>query len=152
MLRRSYANGGEKINDFGADSQAAMDQPPRAVFGLFWASRHWGMMRPMRDAKDVLDQHFLEMRWRCLSLAADLDRVERARNGQALLAADPRVVKLREAIRILLEERPNRAEHVQMIFSDHSPPPPHNHRRPAAQPAHGHGHNHGGHHPAPHHR
>jgi len=32
----------------------------------------------MRDARQTLDQYFLEMRWRCLSLAADLDRIERA--------------------------------------------------------------------------
>jgi hypothetical protein len=96
-------------------------------------------MPGMRDAKDVLDQYFLEMRWRCLSLAADLDRVERARNGPAVLVADPRLNKLREAIGILLDERPNRAEKVQLIFTDHTPPPARNPRRSShniQQPAH----------------
>src|SRR5437763_13008805 len=41
--------------------------------------------RAMRSAKQTLDEMFLEMRWRCLSLAADLDRVERAAGGADLL-------------------------------------------------------------------
>ncbi|MEO6434825.1 MAG: hypothetical protein ABIP55_03565 [Tepidisphaeraceae bacterium] len=83
----------------------------------------------MPDANAILEQQFLEMRWRALSLAADLDRIERAEGGRALLAADPRLANLREALKILLlnePERaaPNRAERVQMIFSDMTPPPP----------------------------
>lgn len=77
----------------------------------------------MRDAQQTLEQYFLEMRWRCLSLAADLDRVERAAGGTALLAGDPRVQKLREALRVLLDGKTNRAEQVQNIFSDKTPPP-----------------------------
>ena len=75
----------------------------------------------MLDAKQNLDQYFFEMRWRCLSLAADLDRVERSAGGKALLDADPRLAKLREAIGALLKPGPNRAEQVQLIFSDKSP-------------------------------
>ena len=78
----------------------------------------------MRNAQETLDAHYLEMRWRCLSLAADLDRVERSEGGSAVLHADPRVVKLRAAIAILLEEGSDRAERVQEIFSDRTPPPP----------------------------
>jgi hypothetical protein len=77
----------------------------------------------MRDAEQTLDQYFLEMRWRCLSLAADLDRVERATGGPRLLDADPRLQKLRKAISMLLGANGNRAEQVQMIFSDMTPPP-----------------------------
>ena len=77
----------------------------------------------MRDAQQTLEQYYLEMRWRCLSLAADLDRVERAPGGAALLDADPRLQKLRQAIGVLLEGRGNRAEQVQNIFSDKTPPP-----------------------------
>ncbi len=77
----------------------------------------------MRDAKETLEQYYLEMRWRCLSLAADLDRVERAAGGRALIDADPRLQKLRQAIGVLLEGHGNRAEQVQNIFSDKSPPP-----------------------------
>ncbi|MDB5291179.1 MAG: hypothetical protein JWL69_2420 [Phycisphaerales bacterium] len=77
----------------------------------------------MPDAKQTLEQYFLEMRWRCLSLAADLDRVERAEGGKALLDADPRLQKLRQAIGVLLQGSGNRAEQVQNIFSDKTPPP-----------------------------
>ena len=77
----------------------------------------------MRDAKQTLEQYFFEMRWRCLSLAADLDRVERSPGGPALLDADPRLRKLRDALGVLLEGRGNRAEQVQNIFSDKTPGP-----------------------------
>ena len=77
----------------------------------------------MRDAQQTLEQYFLEMRWRCLSLAADLDRVERSPGGRALLDSEPRLQKLRQALAVLLEGRGNRAEQVQNIFSDKTPPP-----------------------------
>ena len=77
----------------------------------------------MRDAQQTLEQYFLEMRWRCLSLAADLDRVERAPGGRALIDSEPRLRKLRQALAVLLEGRGNRAEQVQTIFSDKTPPP-----------------------------
>jgi len=77
----------------------------------------------MRDAKETLEQYFLEMRWRCLSLAADLDRVERAAGGRALIDSEPRLQKLRQAVAVLFEAHGNRAEQVQNIFSDKTPPP-----------------------------
>jgi hypothetical protein len=77
----------------------------------------------MQDAKAALERYYLEMRWRCLSLAADLDRVERLTGGPDVLASDPRIVKLREALGVLGRPGANRAEHVQMIFSDKTPPP-----------------------------
>ena len=78
----------------------------------------------MRDAQQTLEQYFLEMRWRCLSLAADLDRIERSPGGPGVLDADPRLGKLREAIGVLLSGRGgNRAEQVQNIFSDKTAPP-----------------------------
>ena len=79
----------------------------------------------MADAKDLLDQQFLEMRWRTLSLAADLDRVQRSTGGAGTLRDDARLLKLRRAFEVLMAEEtePNRAEQVQMIFSDMSPPP-----------------------------
>ena len=73
----------------------------------------------MKNATQTLDQYFLEMRWRCLSLAADLDRVNRAGG-----VADLRIAKLRDALKILLSEEGDRAAKVQMIFSDTTPPPP----------------------------
>jgi hypothetical protein len=77
----------------------------------------------MRDAKQTLEQTFLEMRWRCLSLAADLDRVERAAQGADVLNTDARMRTLREAFKILLDGHVNRAEQVQLLFSDKTPRP-----------------------------
>ena len=76
----------------------------------------------MLDAKQTLDRYFLEMRWRCLSLAADLDRVQRGHGSDTVLS-DPRLTKLRQAVQVLLEPSPNRAERVLMVFSDLTPPP-----------------------------
>ena len=77
----------------------------------------------MSKAHQTLEQYFPEMRWRCLSLAADLDRIERSVGGASLLDTDARLQKLRKAIAVLLEAKENRAEQVQMIFSDMTPPP-----------------------------
>jgi hypothetical protein len=78
----------------------------------------------MQDAKTALDRYFFEMRWRCLSLAADLDRIERSPGGTEALKSDPRLQKLREAFGTLgTPTGANRAEQIQMIFSDKTPPP-----------------------------
>jgi len=77
----------------------------------------------MHDAKQTLERQFPEMRWRCLSLAADLDRIQRATGGDAILSSDPRLQMLRRAIEVLNEPGPDRAERVQMLFSDTSPAP-----------------------------
>ncbi len=61
------------------------------------------------------DDAFLEMRCRCLSLASDLDRAQRAN-----VNSDPRLQALREAIGLLLQDEPNRAERVELLFSDKS--------------------------------
>jgi hypothetical protein len=60
------------------------------------------------------DESFLEMRWRCLSLAADLDRAGRQQ------ISDPRIEQLHAALRLLVDGRGDRAERVQMLFSDRS--------------------------------
>ena len=73
----------------------------------------------MPEINSLPDDSFLEMRWRCLSLAADLDRLER----NHVAPSDPRLLQLREALSVLLGDGPNRAERVQMILSDKSPPP-----------------------------
>lgn len=77
------------------------------------------------DADQVLDRQFLQMRWRCLSLAADLDRIQRAPGGPAVLRRDPRVQALFRALAVLLDptDSATRAERVQMLFSDTTPPP-----------------------------
>lgn len=77
----------------------------------------------MQNAREILDQYFLEMRYRCLSLAADLDRIQQSAEGHAVLESDARLVKLRQAIRVLLDADAGRAERVLNLFSDTSPPP-----------------------------
>ena len=77
----------------------------------------------MANATETLERYFLEMRWRALSLAADLDRVQRSAGAQQLMQSDARLTKLRDAFKVLLSDAPNRAEQVQMIFSDKTPPP-----------------------------
>jgi hypothetical protein len=77
----------------------------------------------MPSAAETLDRTFLEMRWRCLSLAADLDRVQRSPGGPDVMGGDPRLAELRRAIALLLEPDVGRAERVQLIFSDHTPVP-----------------------------
>lgn len=78
------------------------------------------MSVPM-TAPQVVNRYFLEMRCKVLEVAASLDRIDRA--GDASDGdADPRLVQLRRAIRVLLESGPGRAEKVQMIFSrDYNP-------------------------------
>ena len=73
----------------------------------------------MPNAKETLEQQFPEMRWRCLSLAADLDRIDRAGGVK-----DERLAQLNDALKVLLSNEPERAAKVQMIFSDTTPPPP----------------------------
>ena len=77
----------------------------------------------MPSANETLDRQFLEMRWRCLSLAADLDRIERAAGGPELAKSDSRLKEFRDAIGVLLTPGVDRAERVQTIFSDKTPGP-----------------------------
>ena len=71
--------------------------------------------------EQVVNRYFLEMRCKVLEVAASLDRLDRAEpagNGRT----DPRIEKLEQAVRVLLEDGPGRAEKVQMIFSrDYDP-------------------------------
>jgi hypothetical protein len=77
----------------------------------------------MRDAKSLLNEQYLEMRWRALSLAADFDRIQRAAGGADVLGSDPRIANLRKIAELLKGDEPNRAEQVQMLLSDCSPAP-----------------------------
>jgi hypothetical protein len=66
------------------------------------------------DAPEVLNREFPEIRARLLQLAAALDRMDRATGSPE---ADPRRQKIREALAILLEAGPDRAERMQLLFS-----------------------------------
>ena len=77
----------------------------------------------MPDARTQLDRQYLTMRERVLSLAADFDRLQRLDGGDALLADDVRIARLRACLAALRADEADRAERVQMTLSDHSPDP-----------------------------
>ncbi len=74
-------------------------------------------MAGTQTADEILDRTFLEMRARVLELAASFDRIERA-DHDSRLGDDPRMVNLRRAIDVLNSDGFDRAEQVQLIFSD----------------------------------
>ena len=65
-------------------------------------------------APEVLNREFLEIRSKILELAAAFDRLGRA---EGVVAGDPRLDRLREALQVLHSDDENRAEQVQLIFS-----------------------------------
>ncbi len=70
-----------------------------------------------RLASEVLDREFLEIRHRLIDVSAALDRIDVAMDAPAV-ASDPRLAQLREAVGILFDGRPDRAQRVQLMFSD----------------------------------
>ena len=70
-----------------------------------------------RLASEVLDREFLEIRYRLIDVSAALDRIDAAMDAPAV-ASDPRLAQLREAVGILFDGRPDRAQRVQLMFSD----------------------------------
>jgi hypothetical protein len=65
-------------------------------------------------ATQVLDREFLEMRAKILELAASFDRLDRATGS---VDGDPRMSLISEALQILQDDKGERAEQVQLIFS-----------------------------------
>jgi len=74
-------------------------------------------MSAPQTARTVLDRHYLEIRARILEVAACLDRIDRA-DADGSIAADPRMDLLRKGIDILATEGVDRAERIQILFSD----------------------------------
>jgi len=66
------------------------------------------------DALDILDREFLEIRAKLLELAASFDRIDRA---DGTVSTDPRIARLHEAARLLVDNNTGRAERLQLIFS-----------------------------------
>ncbi len=79
------------------------------------------MARTMKSSVDLFSDQFLQMRERCLSLAADYDRLARSPGGLEAISADPRLAQLRRAITIVLDAQPDKARRVLESFSDQSP-------------------------------
>ena len=67
-------------------------------------------------AREQLDRGYLELRCRVLDLAAGLDRVERGADGGAV-RADDRLRRVAEAMKLITDGKPDRAERVQKLFS-----------------------------------
>jgi len=65
----------------------------------------------------VLDRVYLEVRAKLLEIAACLDRVERA-DGSPAGRADARWTQIQRGIEILTRDGFDRAEQIQMLFSD----------------------------------
>ena len=65
-------------------------------------------------APEILQREFLEIRCKVLELAASLDRLERAEGS---VGNDARMARVREGLELLLENRQDRAEQVQLTFS-----------------------------------
>ena len=74
-------------------------------------------MTSAQTAGDVLDRHYLELRCEILNLAAALDRIERS-DGYAAVAGDGRLARLSKGLEILGTSGTDRAERVQLLFSD----------------------------------
>jgi hypothetical protein len=72
-------------------------------------------MNPL-PATRALDQFILDARCKLLDLAATLDRIDRGANPE-IAHADPRTAKIKEALKALISNAPNKAEMIQQIFS-----------------------------------
>lgn len=74
-------------------------------------------MSSTQTAQEIFERQFLEMRCGLLSLAAAKDRISRA-NGAESVANDHRMRQLEEAMTIVASDGDDRAERLQLLFSD----------------------------------
>jgi len=66
------------------------------------------------SAAAVLDREFLGVRARLIEVAAVLDRIDRA---EGTVVDDPRLEGIRQGVKILAGDAPERAEKLQLLFS-----------------------------------
>ena len=69
----------------------------------------------MPSKKELLDLQFIDARHKLIDLAAFLDRIERHPGDE-----DYRFAAMKNALPILLSDRPDRARAVLESFSDHT--------------------------------
>lgn len=74
-------------------------------------------LRPPKTAKELLDLYLLDMRSALLETAAAMDRIQRAENGNEILAG-PRVQQLIQGLEILKSKQEGRAERFLRLLSD----------------------------------
>lgn len=66
------------------------------------------------SAATLLDREFLEVRAKLLEVAAALDRIDRAPGS---LVEDARFQQIQQAIAVVADSNPARAERLQLVFS-----------------------------------
>jgi hypothetical protein len=69
-----------------------------------------------KTAAQLLDMYYLQARMHLLETAAILDRLER-HPGYAQARKDPRLQRLQDAARLLVDGKAERAERFQKLFS-----------------------------------
>ena len=74
-------------------------------------------MPTIQSAPQVLDRHYLEIRCGLLDLAAALDRISRSDDSTSV-STDSRINLIRQGIKILSSDGTDRAERIQLLFSD----------------------------------
>ena len=74
-------------------------------------------MPSSQSASEVFDQVYLDIRAGLLVLGASLDRVDRG-EGSELIEGDVRREKIQSGLEILASPGRNRAEQIQVLFSD----------------------------------
>lgn len=74
-------------------------------------------MTRLLSAPDMLEREFLQVRCRLIEIAAAMDRIDRSESA-GTAQSDPRMTNLLEGAAILNDGQPNRAERMQMVFSD----------------------------------
>ena len=74
-----------------------------------------------RTADQILEKSFLSVRCLLLDLASSLDRIDRA-EGADLTANDGNYELLRQGLKIVASEGFDRAERLQLLFSDQYDP------------------------------
>ena len=70
----------------------------------------------------AVDRYFLEHRAKLLDLAAFLDRCDRCQDHDAS-TADYRLSAMRQAIALLIDDKPDRARRILEQLSDHTAEP-----------------------------
>ena len=74
-------------------------------------------MSSLPTANTLLDRLYLEIRCKLLDVGSSLDRIARAEGGDSV-QSDPRIAQIKQGIEILTSNGIDRAERIQMLFSD----------------------------------
>jgi len=74
-------------------------------------------MESVQSASEVFDQTYLDIRAGVLVLGASLDRIDRSEGGESI-CDDARRERIQRGLEILSGPGLNRAEQIQVLFSD----------------------------------